>query len=99
MTPAYAAEIRGTPPVAAPAAQWASWARRHAVTTVSLLAEHDSGAPLSSSTVDYLQYGVTITPHGAAGWAGTPNILTEFIVLTRKGSGAPWLISAINTSG
>jgi hypothetical protein len=36
---------------------------------------------------------------GAAGWAGTPNILTEFIVLTRKGSGAPWLISAINTSG
>jgi hypothetical protein len=57
-------------------------ARHHAVTTVSLLAEHDSGAPPPSSTIDDLQYGVTVTPQGAAGWTGTPNSLREFIVLT-----------------
>ena len=83
----------------APGAQWDLLARHHAVTTVSLLAEHDSGAPPPSSTIDDLQYGVTVTPQGATGWTGTPNSLREFIVLARSGPGAPWRISAINTSG
>jgi hypothetical protein len=98
MTPAYAAEIRGTPPVAAPGAQWDSWVRHHAVTNVSLLAEHDSGAPLSSSTVDYLQYWVTITPHGNHGWTSVPNTLVEFVVLTRSGLSSLWLVSDVNTT-
>ncbi|MGA9854574.1 MAG: hypothetical protein WBR29_04785 [Gammaproteobacteria bacterium] len=98
MTPAYAAEVRATPPVAAPGAQWQSWVDHHVVTTVALLVEHDSGAPLSTSTTAYLQYGVTVTPHGAGGWTAPPNTLTEFVVLTRAGLRSPWLVSDINTS-
>jgi hypothetical protein len=99
MTPAYAAEIRGAPPVAAPGAQWQSWVDHHVVTTVVLLAEHDSGAPLSTPNTAYLQYGVTITPHGTDGWTAPPNTLTEFVVLSRRGPRSPWRVSLINTSG
>ena len=50
MTSAYAAEIRATPPVAAAGAQWQAWVAHHVVTTVTLVAEHDWGAPPSTPT-------------------------------------------------
>jgi hypothetical protein len=36
-----------------------------------------------------MQYGVTVTPHGLAGWTGPANTLTEFIVLAQTDPGAP----------
>lgn len=98
MTPPYAAQIRANPPVAAPGAQWQLWYEHHVVTTVRLVPEHDSGAPLSSATTAYEEYWVTITPHGNHGWTSVPNTLVEFVVLTRSGLSSPWLVSDVNTT-
>jgi hypothetical protein len=99
VTPAYAAEIRSTAPLAAPGAQWRAWVVHHVTTTVRLFTEHDSGAPPSTSTTVYLQYGVTVTPHGVHGWKAAPDSYTEFVVVTKWTVSPRWSVSRIETSG
>lgn len=98
MTRSYGDEIKDNPPQAGPGAQWQSWAQHQVVTAVKVVASQDSGAPLSSPTVAYLQYGVTVTPHGAQGWKGPADTYVEFIELSRPSATAPWLVADINTS-
>jgi hypothetical protein len=98
MTASYAAEIKGTPPQAAPGAQWQSWFDHHVVTTVRAVREYDSGAPVSTPSTAYLQYGVTVVPHGAHGWKGADNTYTQFVELARASSRASWLVAAVEIS-
>lgn len=94
LAPAYMAQLKANPPVAAPGYQWSQWAAHRAYTTVSLVAEPDD-QPADSVTTAYRQWGITVTPHGAGGWTGAPTAATVFVELTRAGSGQPWLVSAI----
>ena len=98
MTPSYAAEIKDDPPQAAPGAQWQLWVDHHVVTSVKVVREYDSGGPVSTSSTAYLQYGVTVLPHGAHGWKGLDNTYTQFVELTRASSSAPWLVATMETS-
>lgn len=98
MTASYAAEVKDTPPQAAPGAQWQSWYDHHVVTTVRVVREYDSGAPVPTPSTAYLQYGVTVVPHGAHGWKGADSTYTEFVELARASSRASWLVAAVETS-
>jgi hypothetical protein len=94
LAPAYLAQLRANPPVAAPGYQWDQWAAHRAYTTVSLVAEPDD-QPADTATIAYRQWGITVTPRGIGGWTGAPLTATVFVQLSRAGSGRPWLISAI----
>jgi hypothetical protein len=94
LAPAYLAQLKANPPVAAPGYQWNQWAAHRAYTTVSLVAEPDD-QPADTATTAYRQWGITVTPHGVGGWTGAPTAATVFVQLSRAGSGRPWLVSAI----
>lgn len=94
LAPAYLAQLRAHPPVAAPGYQWSQWAAHRAYTTVSVVAEPDD-QPADTATTAYRQWGITVTPHGAGGWTGAAMAATVFVQLSRAGSGRPWLVSAI----
>jgi hypothetical protein len=94
LAPAYLAELKANPPVAAPGYQWNQWAAHRAYTTVSLVAEPND-QPADTATTAYRQWGITVTPHGVGGWTGAPMAATVFVQLSRGGSGRPWLVSAI----
>jgi hypothetical protein len=94
LAPAYLAQLKANPPVAAPGYQWNQWAAHRAYTTVSLVPEPND-QPADTSTTAYRQWGITVTPHGVGGWTGAPTAATVFVQLSRAGSGRPWLVSAI----
>ncbi|MGH3302160.1 MAG: hypothetical protein ACRDOK_10845 [Streptosporangiaceae bacterium] len=94
LAPAYLAQLRANPPVAAPGYQWNLWAAHRAYTTVSAVAEHDD-QPADTPTTADRQWGITITPHGAGGWTAAPLTATVFVQLSRSGPGQPWLVSDI----
>lgn len=94
LTPAYLAQLRANPPVAAPGYQWDQWSAHRAYTTVSLIVEPDD-QPADTATTAYRQWGITVTPRGTGGWTGAPLAVTVFVQLTRSGSSEPWLVSAI----
>jgi hypothetical protein len=94
LTAAYLATIKSTAPVTAPGYQWDQWAAHRAYTTVSLAAGGDD-APADTATAAYTQWEVTVTPHGTGGWTGAPLSVTVFVVLSREGTGQPWLVSSM----
>jgi hypothetical protein len=94
LAPAYLAELKANPPVAAPGYQWNQWAAHRAYTTVSLIAEPDD-QPADTPTTAYRQWGITVTPHGVGGWTGARVAATVFVLLSRAGSDRRWLVSAV----
>jgi hypothetical protein len=97
LTPAYLASLRENPPVAAPGAQWDEWSAHRAWTTVVARPEFDDQPP-DSPVVALRQWGITVTPHGAGGWTGTPVQQTVFVTMTRTLVSQPWRVSAIQVS-
>lgn len=96
LAPAYLAQLKASPPIAAPGAQWDQWAAHRAYTTVSLVAEPDGqDQPADTPTTAYRQWGITVTPRGTSGWTGASQEATVFVMLTRTGSGQPWLVSTL----
>jgi len=88
-----AAGIRGDRPVTGPGAAWTALAAHHGYTTVTVTRADDDGAPTDTRTDVYRQFTVTTTPHGRDRWTGPPVAHTDFLTLTRTGSG--WRITAL----
>lgn len=97
LAPAYLASIKAHPPVAAPGAWWNECAAHHAYTTVTATPERQD-QPSDTAISAVRQFGLTITPHGTAGWTGPVQTDTVFIQLTRTEQGAPWAVSAVELS-
>lgn len=94
LTEKYAAEIKDTPPRAAPGAEWTTWAQHHAYTTVTLKAVRDAGIPPDTATAAYRQWLITSTPHGDSQWTGPPTATAAFVRLART-TGGPWQVEAV----
>ncbi len=88
-----AAGIRGDRPVTGPGAAWSALAAHHGYTTVTVTRAYDDGAPTDTSATVYRQFTVTATPRGRDGWSGSPATHTDYLTLTRTGSG--WRIAAL----
>lgn len=94
LSPAYLAELKGTPPDAAPGYLWAQWAAHRAYTTVTAIAVHDD-EPADTPTAADREWIITVTPHGFGGWTGAPVTATVFVWLARAGPDQPWLVSGM----
>ncbi len=85
--------IRGDRPVTGPGATWTTLAAHHGYSIVTVRRAYDDGAPTDTRTAVYRQFTVTTTPHGRDGWTGPPVTHTDFLTLTRTGSG--WRIAGL----
>ncbi len=88
-----AAGIRGDRPVTGPGAVWTTLAAHHGYTVVTVTRAYDDGAPTDTEAVVYRQFVVTTTPRGRDRWTGSPVTHTDYVTLTRTGSG--WRIAAL----
>jgi len=87
------AGIRSDRPVTGPGATWTALAAHHGYTTVTVTRAYDDGAPTDTRTAVYRQFTATSTPRGRDRWTGAPLTHTDFLTLTRTGSG--WRIAAL----
>jgi len=80
LTPAFAAQLRAYPPVAAPGATWNLWAAHHAYIEVSTSLAGDDH-PVDSATAAYRQVVAVLHPLGRDGWAGPAQTTVVFVAL------------------
>lgn len=97
-TPTARAKLLAAAPQGSPGAQWITWTEHHATTTVALALAPDAGAPPDTATAAYRQFAVTVTPHGQAGWTGTPDTYACFVTLTRTSPSSPWQVASLETT-
>jgi hypothetical protein len=89
---ALAAQLDGGP-VAAPGAEWNSWAKHRAYTTSTARNATESGAPEDTPTRADRTIAVTMQPVGRDRWRGGPQQYALFVTLTRISAKAPWQVS------
>lgn len=91
LTPDYAGRI-ATAPSPAPDAQWSTWTRHHAYTTVELQPDAEPHPPDTPDTAARA-LELTVTPYGRDGWRGEPEQTEVFVTLTRTSAG--WSVSQL----
>lgn len=80
LTPAFAAQVRAYPPVAAPGVTWNLWAAHRAyLKVITSLAGDDH--PVDSATAAYRQVVAVLHPVGRDGWAGPAQTTVVFVAL------------------
>lgn len=80
LTPAFAAQVRAYPPVAAPGATWNLWAAHRAYLKVMTSLAGDDH-PVDSPTAAYRQVVAVLQPVGRDGWAGPVQTTLVFVAL------------------
>ncbi len=80
LTPAFAAQVRAYPPVAAPGATWNLWAAHRAYLKVMTSLAGDDH-PVDSATAAYRQVVAVLHPVGRDGWAGPVQTTVVFVAL------------------
>ena len=93
LSPEYLAELRDGPQPGTDA-DWTTWAAHRARTRPALTVGSDTRPPDSATHADR-QWQLTVTPIGADGWRGRPLVMTAFVSLQRRGSGAPWRVTSV----
>ncbi|GAB2938565.1 hypothetical protein GCM10027203_45000 [Nonomuraea fastidiosa] len=93
LSPEYLAELRDGPQPGTDAA-WTTWAAHRARTRPTLTEGSDTRPPDTATHADR-QWQLTVTPIGADGWRGRPLVMTAFVSLQRRGSGAPWRVTSV----
>ena len=95
LAPSFAATVRHAPPVAAPGAQWNTWATHHAYLRVSTALGGDDH-PRDTARSALRQVIATIHPIGRDQWRGAAYTDVVFVALTRLAVG--WRLSSIQVS-
>ncbi|UNS99446.1 hypothetical protein MMF93_25565 [Streptomyces tubbatahanensis] len=95
LTPSYARQLSEHRPRSAPGAQWATWKRHRAYTTVELAKTEDAAKPDDTDTVAWRQWTLTTTPHGRDGWTQKPTAAAAFVHLVRKKADAEWHVADV----
>lgn len=80
LTPAFAAQVRAYPPVAAPGATWNLWAAHRAYLKVMTSLAGDDH-PVDSAAAAYRQVIAVLHPVGRDGWAGSAQTTVVFVAL------------------
>ena len=94
-TATYAAQILGSPPVAAPGATWNSWAAHHAYTRVSVSQQATQDQPPPTMTAAFYMFTVKVSVIGAA---STVAPVTVFVHVTRPATDQPWRVASLTVS-
>ena len=97
-SPNYGAELRRLRPGAPPDGTWTLWASHRATTTVAVAAAPESGGPVNTPAVAYVEDVATVTPVGRDGWNGQPQMWVEFVTLSRPSRTTGWLVSGVETA-
>ena len=95
LTPAFAAQVKAFPPVAAPGATWNTWAahRAYLVVTTSLGGDEH---PADTATTVYRQVVAVLHPIGRDGWHGAAVVDVVSVSLSRIG--AQWRLASSQSS-
>lgn len=80
LTPAFAAQVRAYPPVAAPGARWNLWAAHRAYLTVTTSLAGDDH-PVDTPVAAYRQVVAVLHPVGRDGWVGPVQTTVVFVSL------------------
>lgn len=91
LTPDYAGRI-ATAPSPAPDAQWSTWTRHHAYTTVQIQPDAEPHPP-DTPTTAARALELTTTPYGRDGWHGDAEHYQVFVTLIRTDQG--WSVSTL----
>jgi hypothetical protein len=97
-SPSYGAELRRLRPGAPPDGTWTLWAMHRATTTVAITAAPESGAPVDTPAVAYVEDVATVTPVGRDGWNGQLQMWVEFVTLSRPSRTKGWSVSGVETA-
>ncbi len=94
-TPSYAAQVLGSPPVAAPGAQWNLWAAHHAYTRVTLTRQPAQDEPAPTSASAFYTFVVHVA---VVGVASTVAPVTVFVHVTRANTDVPWTVASLTVA-
>ncbi len=95
LAPPMSTDVLAAPPVAAPGAQWDSWAAHTAVLTPTITPGTDDTPAATPSTI-YRQYEITQTVHSTDGWTTAAHLSTVFVTLGHTPWG--WRIAEVTQS-
>jgi hypothetical protein len=97
-SPTYGAELRRIGQGAPPDGTWTLWASHRATTNVAITAAPESGAPVNTPGMAYVEDVATVTPVGRDGWIGAVQTWVEFVTLSRPSRTTGWLVSGVETA-
>ena len=95
LTPAFAAQVRAFPPVAAPGATWNSWAAHRAYVVVTTRLGGDEHPP-DTATTAYRQVLAVLHPVGRDGWHGAA--VTAVVSVSLAKVGRQWRLASSQSS-
>ncbi len=95
LTPAFAAQVKAYPPVAAPGATWNGWAAHRAYVVVTTRLGGDEHPP-DTATTAYRQVIAVLRPVGRDGWHGAA--VTAFVSVSLAKVGRQWRLASSQSS-
>ena len=95
LTPAFAAQVKAFPPVAAPGAMWDGWASHRAYVTVTTSLGGDEH-PADTATTAYRQVIAVLHPVGRDGWNGAA--ITAVVSVSLARLGGQWRLASAQSS-
>ena len=96
LAPSMAEQVTKFPPVAAPGAQWTTWAAHRAYLVPKAVLVQDSGRPADSAAIAYRQLAVTTTAVGRDGWKASP--VRSILFMTLNNIDGNWRVAQIHTA-
>jgi len=96
LAPSMAAQVRKFPPIAAPGAQWSTWATHRAYLVPKAVLVEDTGRPADSAAIAYRQLAVTTTAIGRDGWKASPARAIVFMTLNNVAGN--WRVAQVHTA-
>lgn len=94
-TATYGAQIRSSQPVAAPGAQWNTWATHHAYTRVTVTQQATEDQPPPSTTTAFYTFTVKVS---VVETASTVAPVVVFVHVTRPVTDQPWRVASLTVS-
>ncbi len=95
LTPAFAAQVKAYPPVAAPGATWNTWSTHRAYVVVTTRLGGDEHPP-DTATTAYRQVLAVLHPIGRDGWYGPA--VTAFVSVSLAKVGRQWRLASSQAS-
>ena len=96
LAPSMAEQVTNFPPVAAPGAQWTTWAAHRAYLVPKAALVEDSGRPADSAAIAYRQLAVTTTAVGRDGWKASPG--RSILFMTLNNIDGNWRVAQVHTA-
>jgi hypothetical protein len=96
LAPSMAEQVTKFPPVAAPGAQWTTWAAHRAYLVPKAVLVEDSGRPADSAAIAYRQLAMTTMAIGRDGWKASP--VRSILFMTLNNIDGNWRVAQVHTA-